>query len=141
MSGTQAINSVDGSVLITCGYNDQVIDGVAIGLAWVILHDNHILGWSLTDPTVTPIIIGSMDVPVTADTSPVVSPQWAQYFGGTVFVPDTWRGALAEFFTHIATNNGAQRKVYAKFYTPELASAWRQWASDNPLALSAPPNL
>ncbi len=138
MSG--AINSVDGSVLITCGYNDQVIDGVEIGLAWVILHDNHILGWTLTDP-ITPIIVGTMDVPVTADTAPVVSPQWAQYFEGTVFVPDTWRGGLAEFFTHIATNNGAQRKVYAKFYNGELAQAWRQWASGNPLALSAPPNV
>jgi hypothetical protein len=135
MSGV--LPSTDKSVLITCGYNDDVYGDP--GLVWVILHDNDILGWTVGEPVV-PIILGSLP-PAAPATDPILSPVWAQYSNGTVFVPDLWRGALAAFFTHIATNNGAQRKVYANFYTSELASAWRQWAGGNPLALSKPPNV
>jgi hypothetical protein len=138
MSGT-AFPATDKSVLITCEYNDAPVGDVGTGLAWVILHDNDILGWMIGEP-VTPIILGSMPAAAPA-TDPILSPAWGQYTGGMVFVPDKWRGALAAFFSHVATNNGAQRKVYADFYSPDIASAWRQWAGGNPLALSSPPNV
>lgn len=129
--------STDGSVLVTCEYNDDVYGEP--GKTWVILHDNPILGWSDTAP-VTPVIIGSMPADAPA-TDPILSPTWAQYVNGMLFVPDMWRGGPAEFFTLVAGNNGATRKVYANFYTPALASAFNQWAQTHPAALTEPPNV
>jgi hypothetical protein len=129
--------SLDGSVLITVEYNDDVAGEP--GKVWAILHDNSILGWTDTQPVV-PVIIGSLPAAAPA-TDPILSPLWGQYVGGMVFVPDMWRGPVAAFFTAVASNNGATRKVYANFFTPELASAFQQWARTNPAALSEPPNV
>ena len=137
MSG--AIAATDDSVVITVEYNPEAVGELGPGLGWAILHDNRVLGWSGTAPVV-PMIIGTLPGAGPA-TDPVMSPAWAQYTEGTVFVPDMWRGSVAEFFTLVATNNDAQRKVYAKFYTPNLAMLWNQWAMGNPLALTDPPNV
>jgi len=138
MSG--AISATDGSVIITMEYNPADVDGVGPGLAWCIIHDNPTIGWTLATP-VAPIILGTMPGAAPA-TDPVLSPTWAQYVGGTVFVPDLWRGSLMELFHHLSSNNGAQRKLYAKFYSMEVGTAFSQWAQLHPnLALTEPPNV
>ena len=129
-----------GGSVITCEYNPVAVDDVGPGLAWVILHDNVPLGWNV-DAAPVPVILGTMPAapPVT---DPVISPPWAQCVEGTVLVPDIWRGPVAAFFTHLATNNGARRALYANFADSALAASWQQWSETNPtLALSSPPNV
>ena len=137
-AGAPAVASIDGSLLVTFDYNDTVAGDPA--LVWVIIHDNPIIAWSLTEP-IAPIIIGSMPLPA-PDTSPIKSPPWGQYVGGTLYIPDVARGNATAMFNAIAFNNGANRKLYANFINSDLASAWRQWAENNPAnALSSPPNV
>lgn len=143
MSYTLAVPN-SGSLLLTCEYNPRDWDGVATGLAWAILHDNPVIAW-LVDPTCTdpvqPVILGSM-AGAPPETAPVISPAWASVSGDTVYVPDTWRGSATEFFTYIASNNGAQRPIYAKFADNTLAAAWDSWANAHAsLALKEPPNV
>jgi hypothetical protein len=140
---TLAVAPVTGSILVTCEYNPDPVDGIGPGLAWVILHDNPVLAW-LVDETgavpVVPVILGSMGGPP-PDTSPVKSPAWIVREGTTLFAPDIARGTPTEMFYALATNNGANRPIYAKFADYDLAVAWNQWARDNPLALKDPPNV
>ena len=92
------------------------------GLDWARLYDNPILGWVVdeaapADPQ--PVVIGQLPTPAAA-TAPVISPQWAHFVfvgaePGAVFVPDLWRGATPDFFTWLATNNGAARPLAARF--------------------------
>ena len=140
---TVAVAPLTGSTLVTCEYNPDAVGDAGPGLAWVILHDNPVLAW-LVDETgatpVVPVILGSMGgaPPVT---DPVRSPAWIVREGNTMFAPDIARGTYNEMFQLLATNNGANRPIYAKFADYDLAIAWNQWSRDNPLALKAPPNV
>lgn len=145
MSGTMlAVPPMDATTLITCEYNPREWDGVATGLAWAILHDNPVMAW-IVDATSAeppkPVILGSLP-PAPPETAPVVSPAWASFTKGELYVPDTWRGELVEFFDYVASNNGVQRPVYANFADDGLATEWNNWAARNPtLALKEPPNV
>jgi hypothetical protein len=63
-------------------------------------------------------------------TGAVKSPQWALAItDDAVYVPnEDWRGTAAQFFTWLATNNGANRTVTGHFTIPILANAYTQWA-------------
>jgi hypothetical protein len=145
-SGSPAINHVtpppQPTILINCEYNSQPYEGRAAGLGWVILYDNRVLCWIIdtTDQNrPVPSIIGSMP-PKAGDTGDVKSPLWAVRDEQVMKVPDMWRGTINEFFTFIATNNGATRKLFADFSDIGLASEFNAWVSRNPgLGLTEPP--
>ena len=133
-----AIAPTDETTLLTCEYDPPT------GLAWAILHDNPLMAW-LVDPDAVeppaPVILGSLP-PAPPETAAVVSPAWASITKGTLYVPDTWRGSVQDFFDYVATNNGAQRPIYANFADDALASAWSNWSLNNPtMALKEPPNV
>jgi hypothetical protein len=88
----------------------------------------------------TPFSVQPLPLPP-PNTDPVLSPIWAVRQGLTWFVPALWRGSSAAMlFTELATNNGAQRQLYAGFADLALLTEWQQWAALNPtLALSEPP--
>jgi hypothetical protein len=150
MSDAQASPSVNHvtpppqpTILVNCEYNSQPYEDRPVGLGWVILYDNRVLCW-IIDTTnqrkPIPAIIGSMPPPVAADTAPVKSPLWAVRDEQVIKVPDMWRGSIQEFFTWIATNNGATRKVFADFSDVGLAADFAAWVGHNPgLGLSGPP--
>jgi hypothetical protein len=51
-----------------------------------------------------------------------------------------WRGSVLEFFTFIATNNDATRKIYADFSDVGLMADFNAWAISHPdLALNEVP--
>jgi hypothetical protein len=126
---------MDETVLITCEYDPPT------GVAWVILHDNLVAWLDASGASPQPVIFGS-EPPAPPDTAPVISPAWAVITEADVLVPDIWRGDVQGFFALVASNNGAQRKIYANFANDLLASAWSNWARANPtLALDAPPNV
>jgi hypothetical protein len=137
-----AIPDTTNAALVTFEYNSAEVDGVAPGLAWVIVMDNPILAWLVDEAgaePVAPVIIGSLPA-ASADTGEVLSPLWAKALEGTAYAPDMWRGNYASLFTFIATNNGAKRKLYAKLETASLAAAFQSWANANPnLTLATPP--
>ncbi len=133
------IPSVAQDYIISCNY-----DGT--GLEWVDLFDNPVLGWIVDETKIgvgvialakpappiaeVPILVGSLP-PGAPDTAPVLSPQWAHVSEG-VFVPDMWRGALPDFFTWIATNNGANRLLRGNFVNARLQLAMRRWSERFP---------
>jgi hypothetical protein len=94
-----------------------------------------LLGWQYDEANPInpkPITIGN---PLVAppNTGAVKSPQWAYIVtDDAVFVPDGWRGTIAEFFTWLATNNGASRRVTANLTFPALLNIWNIWAHANP---------
>jgi hypothetical protein len=130
-----AITAQAGQVIISCSYDET-------GLAWVDLFDNPVLGWVLDDSSVTtlskptptifeaPVIVGLM-TPAPTDTTPILSPQWVHFAHGIIYVPDLWRGNVADFLTWMATNNGAQRKVRANFTDPTLTNVMYEWGKRN----------
>ena len=65
-------------------------------------------------------------------TAPILSPQWAKYFQDTLFIPDMWRGTRFDFFTLLATNNGASRKVVSRLVSREALYYWDSWQQKNP---------
>ena len=132
-------------LLISIEYNDAPTeDGTETALAWAILHDNRVMAWLIDDTgaaPVAPVILGSMP-PAAPDTGEILSPLWAVRDGSTLYIPDVARCSANELFNFIATNNGANRQLYADFADVNMATAWREWASVNPtLALDAPPNI
>jgi hypothetical protein len=56
-----------------------------------------------------------------------------------VYVPDLWRGTIPDFFTWLATNNGAQRKVRANFKDSRLQYALQLWSTQNPALFNKTP--
>jgi hypothetical protein len=100
------------------------------GEAWVELFDNQPLGWAVDDVDIAhplPVVVGSLP-PVAADTAPILSPQWAQYSGGYIVVPDVVRLPPAEFFNWLKSNNGANREVRSSMKSTDLNQAYRQWS-------------
>jgi hypothetical protein len=130
------------TILINCEYNPFPYEGRAPGLGWVILYDNRVLGWIIDTAGGTkpiPAIIGSMP-PVAPATGEVRSPLWGVRDEQVMKVPDMWRGTIAEFFTFIATNNGAERKIFADFSDIGLQVEFNSWVTANPnLGLTEPP--
>jgi hypothetical protein len=129
--------------IISCNYDPT-------GLAAVDLFDNPVMGWLIDEtqsarsavavpPIVEmPIITGTMP-PAAEATGAILSPQWAHVVADSVYVPDAWRGRLSDFFTWIATNNGAQRKVRGNFRNSSLNYALATWAASNPALFNAEP--
>ena len=108
----------------------------ATGLATVHVDGWPLLGWNMdaTNPiNPQPVTIGNPLAGTPPNTGAIKSPEWAYVVSeDAVYVPDTWRGTLAEFFTWLATNNGANRKVSTWFTFPRVANAWNIWARENP---------
>jgi hypothetical protein len=78
------------------------------------------------------VLLGSLPLAAT-DTAPILSPQWAGFDEPAVVVPDLWRGALDDFFTWLATNNGAARPLQMRFaVSPELHNGFAVWANMHP---------
>jgi hypothetical protein len=118
-----AVAAVADTLLISMNYDPT-------GLAWVDLFDNPILGWVIDETGAVgpqPAILGVLPPPA-PDTAPIFSPQWA-HLQIAVFVPDLWRGSIHDFFTWLASNNGAERKVRGLFVDGKLSNAWRSWAT------------
>jgi hypothetical protein len=119
-------NGFPQDLIISCNY-----DGT--GLEWVDMFDNPALGWLVDETTgfSNPIITGSLP-PHAPATDPILSPQWAHIHIDSVFVPDKWRGGVMNFFTWLATNGGAQRKVRGNFMATNLLYALDSWRQQNP---------
>ena len=121
-------------IIISCNY----------GTDWVDLFDNPVLGWLVDETAVTSLKVGDPvppmnEFPVITGTMPpaapangaIISPQWVHQVDDDVYVPDAWRGSVVEFFTWLATNNGAQRKVRGNFRTSRLKGAMDVWSANN----------
>ena len=85
-----------------------------------------------------PVIVGTAPPPA-PDTGGIQSPKWAHFADESLYVPDVWRGQLIDFFTFLATNNGAQRKVRANFRSGRLKGAMDQWSTLNPTLFNPAP--
>jgi hypothetical protein len=113
-------------IVISCNYD-------ATGLAWVDLFDNPPVSWIIdeTSGQGRPVVAGSLPPPPPA-TAPVLSPTWAHLHTDSLYVPDMWRGGMMNFFTWLASNNGATRLVRGNFMSINLASAMETWRQQNP---------
>jgi hypothetical protein len=120
-------------IIVSCNYDPT-------GLEWVDLFDNPALGWLVDEDTseAVPVVVGTAPPPA-ADTGAVLSPTWAHFADESLYVPDVWRGQLIDFFTWLATNNGAQRKVRANFRSGRLKTAMEQWGQQNPSLFNPAP--
>jgi hypothetical protein len=101
------------------------------GLEWCRLYDNRLISWIVDETGLSlprPVVIGTLPGE-TANTSPTISPQWAVCEGErAVFVPDLWRGSIADFFTWLATNGGASRKLEKRFgVSTALCNGFDTW--------------
>jgi hypothetical protein len=119
--------------IVSCNY---------VGADAVDLFDNPTLGW-LVDETSgeppTPVITGTLPPPAPSDAGAFLSPQWAHLTDSGIFVPDAWRGPVYDFFTWIATNNGAKRRVRGNFSDTRLIYALTSWAQQNPALFNPTP--
>jgi hypothetical protein len=77
------------------------------------------------------VIVGTLP-PVAPETGPIISPQWAAVQGSFVTVADRWRGDLDQFFSWLATNNGARRRLRSNFLSELAGTRWVAWASRYP---------
>jgi hypothetical protein len=84
-------------------------------------------------PPLPSIVSGMLPAPA-PDTSQIVSPQWAKYLGGSMIeVPNLWRGVCWDFFTWLATNNGAQRQLDKRLgLSSTLYNVFDDWGRANP---------
>jgi hypothetical protein len=121
-----------GTIIVTIEYAEN-------GLDWARLYDHNCLGWrldtdaDLPDPPLPRIFAGMLPEPL-VDTTPVLSPGWAQYLGGdTIFVQNGWRGRVVDFFDWVATNNGAHRLLEGHFgIDSRLINDFSHWATTHP---------
>lgn len=132
-----AISALPGQVIISCNYDPTAKE-------WVDLFDNPVLGWLVDETQLNPnlgqpvppigeapVIVGTMPAGA-VDTTPIFSPQWAHVVSNRIYVPDIWRGEIADFITWIATNNGAKRKVRGNFSDHNLSNIMYEWSKRNP---------
>jgi hypothetical protein len=143
-SAIRAITAKPPTTLISCEYNSQPYQGQAPGLGWCILVDNLVLGW-IVDPSgaspAKPVIIGSLPPPP-PPTAPVLSPAWVTVEGDGIKVGDLIHGPTRSFFSFLAMNNGAERKLYANFGNATLRHDFADWAAmpeNAQYALAEPP--
>ena len=126
-----AIPDIGGGKLITFLYHEDS----------VLMFDNPVQAWIVDETGATPakpIILGELP-PAAGDTGDIQSPQWAQFVGNAVYIPDKLRTSVAGLFTYLATNNGARRKLWPEFMDPTLNGFYNQWREGNP-DLAAPYN-
>jgi hypothetical protein len=99
--------------------------------AWADMWDNTVIGWAVPDAggAPTPVIIGSLPPPVTAE----VAPQWILIHGTWATVPDKWRGRLFDLFDFL-TNDGT-RQLRGNFSTHQVANTWELWSNQHPEAV------
>jgi hypothetical protein len=119
-----AIPDIGGGKLITFLYHEDS----------VIMFDNPVQAWIIDETGATPakpIILGELP-PAAGDTGDIESPQWAQFVGNAVYIPDKLRTSVAGLFTYLATNNGAHRKLWPEFMDPTLNGFYNQWREGNP---------
>jgi hypothetical protein len=128
---TTVVPSTQNELLITIAYDNK-------GTDWADLKDNHILAWVIDsneppnppEPRSITVYPYSENPPIT---EPIVTPNWAVGFIDTIYVPDIFRGSPLEFYTWLATNNGAQRKVGgANLRNEQLVNTFDQWSRQNP---------
>jgi len=101
---------------------------------WVDMWDNDLVCWLVDESGAAepiPAVIGKLP-PVRTETAPLESPQWVTSWYGGIIAPDLWRGSLDDFFTWLATANGANRRLRGNFMSPAVANAWQVWADRNP---------
>jgi hypothetical protein len=119
-----AIPDIGGGKLITFLYHEDS----------VLMFDNPVQAW-IVDETgaapAKPVILGELP-PEAGDTGDIQSPQWAQFVGNAVYIPDKLRTSVAGLFTFLATNNGAHRKLWPEFMDPMLQGFYNQWKEGNP---------
>lgn len=114
--------------------NSVIIEAIYTGTTNADLYDNEPIGWlvdpaGVTPPAPHPITLGSAIPDVGPPTAPILSPPWAQYLWGVMFVPDTMRGPPAAYFDLLAFNNGAKRTLRANFSYPPLRTAFMAWGA------------
>lgn len=131
----QVVPAGPGSVLVSIEYP-------ADGLAWARLYDNQLIGWCVDETGAAeslPSIVGQLPT-APPDTGAILSPQWVQFTDPTIFVPDLWRGSLHDFFTWLATNNGATRPLAARFgISSNLVNGFDAWAKTYPALVYVEP--
>ena len=115
-----------GDIILSMDYSDEDV---------VEVFDTRCLGWIVDelrrgDPR--PITIGGLPPEADEASSPVRSPQWAGLHEDRVDVPELWRGKLPDFFTWLATNNGAERRLHSNFESLTVSNIFDQWATQNP---------
>ena len=122
------------------------LDYDATGRASVTILGGPVVSWLVdpTTPTAAPIPIGLAPPPTPPpNTGAIQSPPWALSYGAlisqhghlvaVVATPDdSFIGTLPDFFTWLATNNGATRKLSARLGLPTMVNIWNLWARDNP---------
>src|SRR5436305_14845245 len=117
-----AVRSCHAELLIDLQYDP--------GGEWVELVDSPVIGWVVDAANVnlapSPRIYGPL---------PEI---WATYEveTRTVFVPDVFRGSVAELCNWLATNDGRLVGGFRLRYD-ELVRQWQSWAAANPLLASA----
>lgn len=127
---TSVVPAAQNQLLITASYDPT-------GLAWVDLFDNALVAWVVDEHEPQrfepiPRAIRSLS-PAAPDTSPVMSPPWALAMTNVVFVPNIYRGDMLDFFTWMATNGGATRKVGGQgLVYINLRNAYESWSRVNP---------
>lgn len=120
------IISAQGDLIISMDYSPNALD-------WADLYDNRCIAWEAdVGAPVIPVVVGKLPTDRSADTPPVISPQWVDCSQESVIVPDLWRGSLYDFFTWLATNNGATRKLRGKFLNNQIVATWESWKARNP---------
>jgi len=141
--------------MIVPSFPDDVVVAIRYdqtGLATADLADYQAVGWRIDDyaagwgfnpltnrwvyvicpPGRTqpqPQLIGDAPFP-TPNTGQVVSPPWARVQSGLCSAPE-FRGSLADFFTFVATNNGAHRLLSGNFLHSNIDNTWKQWSQQN----------
>jgi hypothetical protein len=102
---------------------------------WARLYDNRVHGLTVDEAGTTspkPVIIGGFPLAAT-DTAPILSPQWAGFDDPAIIVENLWRGNVSDFFTWLATNNGAHRPLQARFVIDAgLVNGFDTWAGLHP---------
>jgi hypothetical protein len=102
---------------------------------WARLYDNRARALIVDETGATPMkpqIVGGFPLAAT-DTAPILSPQWAGFDEPAVVVENLWRGTVSDFFTWLATNNGAHRPLQARFVIEaELVNSFAIWANLHP---------
>ena len=125
---TQVIPAPEGSKIVSFNYSD------ATATAQIDVFDNDTLGWLIDDTgaaAAKPAIIGALP-PVVSPTPPLTAPNWAHVEGDKILLPDIARPDLGTALTHLAKDNGANRKIACHFTTQWLHAAWIRWATYNP---------
>jgi hypothetical protein len=126
---TTIVPADSGTIIVSIEYSEN-------GLDWARLYDNECIAWAVDGSSMPmpprPSIIGTLPL-LAPDTSPILSPQWVKFIGSAVMVPNVWRGLPVDFFEWLATNNGASRRLDARFgISGQMHDGFTAFARSNP---------